>query len=76
MALFISKPKFTNSSFFRKMWIKKQHMGGSGEKIPWKDMEKKKIPQLSNLFWKFTIIIFFNLKTQPIGAWKAQCAQF
>ena len=56
MALFISKPKFTNSSFFRKMWIKKQHMGGSGEKIPWKDMEKKK----NSPTFKFVLKVYYH----------------
>ena len=37
---------------------RKKMLRGSGEKSPSKDMKKK----------------FFSLKTQPIGAWKLQCA--
>ena len=43
--------------------------GGSDENSPSKDMKI--------FFSKFQICHqFFYLKTQPIGAWKLQCAQF
>ena len=45
-------------------------MDDSGQKSPSKDMEK--------FFSNFRVCQnqFFYLKTQPIGTWKLQCAQF
>ena len=55
---------------FDRSW-KSLCMGGSGEKNPKQEYDKK-------IFSNFQICHnqFFYLKTQRTGAWKLQCAQF
>ena len=46
-------------------------LGGSDKKKPKQGYGKKFFP-----IFRFVTTSFFYLKTQPIGAWKLQCAQF